>query len=75
MYVRSGEEYDQSLGRLTLLRDFLDRIPDTDLPVKEMEWPPLTGEPLKERYRVIEPIPAYPVESAPREEDGESVYG
>jgi polyphosphate kinase 2 len=66
---------DQALGRLTLLRDFLDRIPDTDLPVKEMEWPPLPGEPLKERYGVIQPIPAYPIQSAPREEDGESVYG
>jgi polyphosphate kinase 2 (PPK2 family) len=66
---------DQSLGRLTLLRDFLDRIPDTDLPVKEMEWPPLSGEPLRERYGVIQPVPAYPIASAPREPDGDSAYG
>jgi polyphosphate kinase 2 len=61
---------DQALGRLTLLRDMLDRIPDTDLPVKEMEWPKLGGEPLKERYGVIQPIANYPVETAPKEEPG-----
>jgi polyphosphate kinase 2 (PPK2 family) len=61
---------DQALGRLTLLRDMLDRIPDTDLPVKEMEWPKLDGEPLKERYGVIEPIANYPIETAPKEEPG-----
>src|SRR6188508_3732522 len=61
---------DQALGRLTLVRDFLDRIPDTDLPVKEMEWPALAAEPLKERYGVIQPIPNYPIETAPKEEGG-----
>jgi hypothetical protein len=61
---------DQALGRLTLLRDMLDRIPDTELPVKDMEWPKLGGEPLKERYGVIQPIANYPIDTAPKEEPG-----
>jgi polyphosphate kinase 2 len=50
---------DQPLGRLTLLRDVLDRIPDTELPMAEIPWPPLKGPPHKERYRVLEPIQSY----------------
>jgi len=50
---------DQRLGRLTLLRDFLDRVPDTELPLAEIRWPPLDHKPLKERYAVLEPIPSY----------------
>ena len=50
---------DQPLGRLTLLRDVLDRIPDTELPMAEIPWPPLKSPPHKERYRVLEPIESY----------------
>ncbi len=32
---------DQPLGRLTLLRDLLDRVPDTELPLADIPWPPL----------------------------------
>ena len=50
---------DQALGRLTLLRDLLDRLPDTDLPLSEIPWPDLP-EPLgKEEYGVLQPIPRY----------------
>ena len=52
---------DQPLGRLTLLRDLLDRVPDTELPLSEISWPPLAHPPLKERYGVLHPIAAYPV--------------
>jgi polyphosphate kinase 2 len=53
---------DQPRGRLTLLRDLLDRIPDTDLPLAEIPWPPLDHRPLKERFGVLlRPIPSYPV--------------
>jgi polyphosphate kinase 2 len=52
---------DQALGRLTLLRDLLDRILDTELPLNEIPWPPLPGPPGKERYGVLRPIPKYPV--------------
>jgi polyphosphate kinase len=52
---------DQALGRLTLLRDLLDRLPDTELPLAEIPWPGLEHEPLKERYGVLEPIPNFEV--------------
>jgi polyphosphate kinase 2 len=52
---------DQALGRLTLLRDLLDRLPDTELPLAEIPWPPLRHDPLKERYGVLKPLPNYPV--------------
>jgi len=64
---------DQAVGRLTLLRDFLNRVPDTTLPVKEMEWPDLSGEPLKERYRVLQPLPPYDIATAPRDATGEGL--
>ena len=50
---------DQPMGRLTLLRDLLDRVPDTELPLDEIPWPPLPHEPSKERFTVLEPIPVY----------------
>jgi polyphosphate kinase 2 len=52
---------DQPIGRLTLLRDLLDRVPDTELPLADIPWPPLGHPPLKERYGVLQPIPSYPV--------------
>jgi polyphosphate kinase 2 len=50
---------DQPLGRLTLIRDFLDRLPDTRLPEKEIPWPQLPYSPKGERFTVLEPIPSY----------------
>ncbi|MEO6226152.1 MAG: polyphosphate kinase 2 [Sphingomicrobium sp.] len=52
---------DQRRGRLTLLRDLLDRVPDTDLAPAEIAWPPLDHKPLKERYGVIQPIADFPL--------------
>ena len=49
----------QPLGRLTLLRNLLDRIPDVDLPLAKIDWPKLEGKPKKERFGVIDPIPDY----------------
>lgn len=54
---------DQPLGRLTLLRDLLDRVPDTELPLADIPWPALGHEPLKERYNVLQPIANYPVDA------------
>lgn len=48
---------NQGLGRLTLIRDLLDRLPDTKLPVQKLDWPPLGHEPLEESYAVLQPIP------------------
>jgi polyphosphate kinase 2 len=52
---------DQPVGRLTLLRDLLDRMPDTDLPLAAIPWSDLPGEPLKERYQVLQPISSYEI--------------
>ena len=54
----------QAIGRLTLLRDLLDRLPDTSLPLAEIDWPPLGHPPLKESYGVLGPIPSFPVDAA-----------
>ncbi len=52
---------DQKRGRLTLLRDLLDRLPDQKLPVPVVEFPPLAGRPRKERFGVLRPIGDFPV--------------
>jgi len=51
----------QKHGRLTLLRDLLDRVPDVALPPEKISWPPLKGKPHKERFGVIEPIADFPI--------------
>ena len=50
---------DQRLGRLTLVRDFLDRLAykRVDLPMPDM--PALPGKPMKERYKALKPLPPY----------------
>ena len=55
---------DQNVGRLTLLRDLLDRLPDTKLPYPELDWRKLDHTPLKEQYGVLKPIPSAPIPSA-----------
>ena len=47
---------DQKRGRLTLIRDLLDRLPDTSVPKAKIVLPPLDGKPRKERYGVLKPI-------------------
>lgn len=54
---------DQPLGRLTLLRDLLDRVPDAELPLADIPWPPLGHEPFKERFGVLTPISTYAVDT------------
>jgi polyphosphate kinase 2 len=63
---------DQRLGRLTLLRDLLDKVPDTELPLAEIPWPKLGHKPLKERYGVLQPIPNYRV---PKHKHGDHRHG
>ena len=46
----------QKLGRLTLIRDLLDRLPDTQIDEPLIEFPPLPGKPKKERYGVVKPL-------------------
>ncbi len=52
---------DQRRGRLTLIRDLLDRLPDTRMPLDTFELRPLKGKPLKEKYGVLKPIPSFPI--------------
>lgn len=53
---------DQKRGRLTLIRDLLDRLPDTDVAPGEIAFAPLGREPRRESYGVLRPIADYPVE-------------
>jgi polyphosphate kinase 2 len=50
---------DQKIGRLTLIRDLLDRLPDTGIDDPLVELPPIEGKPRKERYETLEPLPSY----------------
>ena len=47
--------------RLTLVRDLLDRLPDTHIEPPPLEFPELGHGPLEERYSVLQPIKDYPV--------------
>jgi polyphosphate kinase len=55
---------DQKLGRLTLIRDLLDRLPDRDCPETPIDWPELGHAPLKETFGLLKPIADYPVKKA-----------
>jgi polyphosphate kinase 2 len=50
---------DQKRGRLTLIRNLLDRLPDTKVPEAKIEYPALARKPAKERYRMLKPIPTF----------------
>jgi polyphosphate kinase len=49
----------QKRGRLTMIRDFLDRLPDREIPVDKVEFPPLGHEPLEEKFTVLKPLPEF----------------
>lgn len=53
---------DQKRGRLTLIRDLLDRLPDTYVSPPEIDFPDLGREAVSESYGVLQPIEAYPTE-------------
>lgn len=46
----------QKNGRLTLIRDLLDRLPDTHVDEPLINFPPLPAKPKKERYGVVKPL-------------------
>ena len=50
---------DQKRGRLTLIRDLLDRLPDTNVAPDAIEFTALTRPPAEESYAVLGPIPSY----------------
>ena len=47
---------DQRRGRLTLIRDLLDRVPDTHEDPPGIDFPDLGREPVPETYGVLKPI-------------------
>ncbi|AWW73404.1 polyphosphate kinase 2 [Erythrobacter sp. KY5] len=51
---------DQKRGRLTLIRDLLDRLPDTYCEPPPIDFPELGREPAQETYAVLEPIEDFP---------------
>ena len=53
---------DQKLGRLTLVRDLLNRLPDTHIDPPPLEFPELSREPQRESYSMLDPIADYPVD-------------
>ena len=53
---------DQRRGRLTLIRNLLDRLPDTHVPMPDLELPPLKHKPKRESYAVIDPLPPFPID-------------
>jgi polyphosphate kinase 2 len=53
---------DQKRGRLTLVRDLLDRLPDTQVEPEPLEFPALGRAPAKETFGVLQPIANYPVD-------------
>ena len=50
---------DQKRGRLALIRDLLDRLPDTAIDAPKIDFPNLVGKPARERYGVLKPIPPF----------------
>ncbi len=52
---------DQRLGRLTLIRNLLDRLPDTRVDPPEINIKPLKEAPVREEFGLLPPIPAYEV--------------
>ena len=52
---------DQKCGRLTLIRNLLDRLPDTHCPEEKINWAPLGHEPLDEEFGVVKPIADFPI--------------
>ena len=50
---------DQRRGRLTLVRDLLDRMPDTRCEVAVVDWPPLGHKPLEEKFGMLKPVESF----------------
>lgn len=53
---------DQKRGRLTLIRDLLDRLPDTHIEPPAIDFPDLGHEPYAESYSVLEALEGYAVD-------------
>lgn len=52
---------DQKRGRLSLIRNLLDRLPDTHVEPPAIDFPELGRDPKAESYSVMKPISDFPV--------------
>jgi polyphosphate kinase 2 len=52
---------DQRLGRLTLIRDLLDRLPETRVDAEDIAFKPLDRPPAKEKFGAVKPIASFPL--------------
>jgi hypothetical protein len=43
-----------------VIRNLLDRMPDTRVDVPPLDLPPLKDKPLEERFGLVEPLHPYP---------------
>ena len=59
---------DQKRGRLTLVRDLLDRLPDTTIPDDQVAWPPLGHDPIAESFGPLKPIADFPIKRDPKKD-------
>ena len=50
---------NQRRGRLTLIADLLERLPDTSVPPAAIDFAPLPGKPLKEVFPTLQPLPDF----------------
>ncbi len=50
---------EQKRGRLTLIRNLLDRLPDTAVTSESIEFPALDGKLQKEKYSVVKPLDGF----------------
>jgi polyphosphate kinase 2 len=55
---------DQRLGRLTLIRDLLDRLPNVRCEDAKIDWPPLGHKPLHEKFEDLKPIELFETDGA-----------
>ena len=54
---------DQKRGRLTLIRHLLDTIPDTQIPEKPIDLPPLKHDPVDESFDgPLKPLPGFDID-------------
>ncbi len=60
---------DQRRGRLTLIRDLLDRLPDLQVDTALPHFPPLHAPPASECYALVPPLPPLEVDAAARDRE------
>ena len=53
---------DQKIGRLTLIHDLLERLPEMKIPEPDFKLDPLAEKPKKEKYSVVKPLKPYRTE-------------